>query len=345
MASTQRTAVVAIPTVYLAALSAIGCLLSSASSAQAEELPTEMKRVADRIVHETYQDDNWELFVVGADGSNPVNLTRTPEVNELYPHVSPDGTKISFAVDRGQGASTVRSVYWMNIDGTGRTLVADNARQQCWNVDGTKIAYLKSESDQFTYTDYATQGIFIYDLATGTHRQHPNKQIHHLYNLCWSPDGKWFLATVHAGMGYRHAILAIEADGMGVFNLEIPGCRPDISPDGKQVAWGASDWVLRAGDLDFSGPEPKVVNIRDLVRSEKPMEIYHVDWSPCGKYVAFSRGPKKKMMGRIPELVGVRAEGWDLGVADATQTDRWMPITTDGKCNKEPDWMPVKGTQ
>ena len=86
--------------------------------------------------------------------------------------------------------------------------------------------------------------ITIYDLQTGEHKQHPNKQIHHLYNLCWSPDGKWFLATVHAGMGYSHAILAIEADGMKVIDLNIPGCRPDISPDGTKVAWGPDDWIL-----------------------------------------------------------------------------------------------------
>jgi hypothetical protein len=25
-----------------------------------------------------------------------------------------------------------------------------------------------------------------------------------------------------------------------------------------------------------------------------------------------------------------------------TQTDRWVAITTDGKCNKEPDWVPAR---
>ena len=35
----------------------------------------------------------------------------------------------------------VRNVYYMNIDGTGRTKVADNARQPCWGPDGKTIAY------------------------------------------------------------------------------------------------------------------------------------------------------------------------------------------------------------
>ena len=228
-------------------------------SISAEELADELSGVPYKIVFETWRDNNWELCMTRADGSDVNNLTQTPDLNELYPHVSPDGTKVCFVSDEGAGAAKVRNVYFMNLDGTNRTLVARNARQPCWKADSTAIAYLKGEADQFTYTDYATKGVFVYDLATQQHTQHPNKKLFHLYNLCWSPDGKWFLATVHAGMGFSHAILAFEADGMAVHDLQIPGCRPDISPDGRRVAWGPSDWALRVGDLDFSGDVPRVV--------------------------------------------------------------------------------------
>lgn len=308
----------------------------------AADLAAELTEYPFRLVWETYRNGNWELLTANADGSHVANLTRTPAVDEMYPHVSPDGKKITFVVDEIVDGEKNRNVYSMNMDGSERVLVAKNARQSCWNHDGTKIAYLKGESQKFSYTDYATKGIWFYDLASRQQRAHRNADLYHLYNPCWSPDDRWFIATVHAGMGYRHAILAIEADGDGVFDLKIPGCRPDISPDGKQVAWGASDWVLRIGDLDFSGPEPKVVNIRDVIASDKPMEVYHVDWSPDGKYIAFSRGPHKKVMGRIPEIVGTRAQGWDICVADASARNRWVAITSDGQCNKEPDWIPIR---
>jgi len=335
------------PLIGLAA-SALGTVLLAATGpvsgadATGADLRKELKGVAFRIIYETLRDGNWELVLVNADGSNPVNLTRTPQVHELYPQASPDGTKICFSADEGEGASKVRSVYWMNLDATGRTLVAKNARQACWSPDGKAIAYLGGEFDQFTYRDFATRGIFIHDVATGKRREHPNKKLHHLYNLCWSPDGRWFLATVHAGMGFKHAILAIEADGLKVFNLKIPGCRPDVGPDGKRVGWGASDWALRAGDLDCSGPTPKVVNHRDLVTSKKPIKVYHSDWSPDGKYMTFSHGPSTKRLGFAPEMVGVPAEGWNICVADASAKDRWVAITTDGACNKEPDWVPPR---
>lgn len=313
-----------------------------AAITSAEELSDALKSVAHKIVYETWQEDNWELFMVGADGSHPVNLTRTPKINELYPHVSPQGTKVCFSVDEGEGAAKVRNVYYMNLDGSGRTLVARNARQACWRPDGNAIAYLKGEAEQFSSKDYATRGIFFYDLATGSHRQHSNRDLHHLYNIGYSPDGRWLVATVHAGMGFGHAILAIEAEGPKVVDLQLPGCRPEISPDGKQLAWGAGDYTLRVADLDLGGPEPKVSNPRDVVRSEKPVMIYHFDWSPDGKYLAFCRGEAKKRLGGHPAVVGAKAEGWNLCVADAAQENRWVRITGDGRSNKEPDWVPVE---
>ena len=295
-----------------------------------------------QIVWETYRDDNWELYLANADGSNPVNLTRTPDVDELYPHVSPDGAKISFVADEGEGDSKTRSVYTMSLDGTGRVLVARNARQPCWSPDGSAIAYLKGEFERFSYLDYATRELFIYDLKTQKHTQHPNKKLHHLYNICWSPDGNWFVATVHGGMGFKHALLAIEANGTGVFNLGINGCRAEVSPDGKRIAWGPSDWVLAVADLDLNSSEPRVTNRRDVVKSSKPTKVYHADWSPDGRLIAFSRGPATKSLGHAPEIVGIKAKGWDVCVADATGKGTWAAITTDGNSNKEPDWAPVK---
>ncbi len=322
------------------------CLLFAAagttgpcSRAAAEDLSAELKRVPHRIVYETRRDGNWELFLVDADGSDPVNLTRTAEVDELYPHASPDGTKVCFVADEATEAPKIRSTYYSKIDGSGRTLVAKKARQPCWSGDGKRIAYLGGELDEFSYSIIANKRLFVYDLATGRHRVHPNEEIQHLFNVCWSPRGDWYVSTVHAGMGYKHALIAIEAEGMRVLDLGIPGCRPEFSPDGKRIAWTPSDWALRVGDLDLAGPKPKVTNQRDVVTSSKPIKVYHVDWSPDARYLVFSRGPAKKRLGRAPENVGTPAEGWDICVADATKTNRWVAITNDGNSNKEPDWV------
>ena len=294
-----------------------------------------------KIVYESYRKtkgrENWELYLINADGTGAVNLTRSPDVDEMYPHASGDGSKVCFVADEMVNGKKTRNVYYMGIDGSGRVKVADNARQPCWGPDGKTIAYLKGEFERYTIKDFATKGIFFYDTESGRHKEHANKKLYHLYNICWSPDGRWFLATVHGGMGFKHAILAIEAKGDKVFDLtkyKVTGCRPDCSVDGQRITWGASDWHLCVAAIDLTIPEPKVTGVRRIIKCRKEYEVYHSDFSPDGKYVAFSHGPKAQ------EMVGGKAPGWDICIGDVS--GKWVEITSDGNHNKEPDWVPVR---
>src|SRR2546421_10887131 len=79
-----------------------------------------LKSLPFKIAYECYVNDNWEIFVLNADGSEAVNLTNTPKEQEHYPQVSPDGTKICFSVDQGEGRETIRSLYVMDINGQNR---------------------------------------------------------------------------------------------------------------------------------------------------------------------------------------------------------------------------------
>ncbi|MCL5096026.1 MAG: hypothetical protein M1608_00520 [Candidatus Omnitrophica bacterium] len=323
-------------------LLSLPCFLNS-SQVIAGDLALELKNVPHRIVYETYAGDNWELFMVNADGSNPINLTQTPQVDELYPHVSPDGTKVCYSADEGRGADKVRNVYYMNLDGSGRTRVAVNARQACWNSTGTQIAYLKGEKSNYNNHEAASKGLFIYDLKTGQYRQHPNRQIEHIFNVCWTRDGKWFVATVYGGMGFGFAIIAIEANSDRVVDLNIRGCRPDLSPDGKRIVWCWDNGNLAVADFDCTTGTPRVLNPRVFVTTA-PFWPYNADWSPDGRYVAFANIDEKQdaKLGVYAVYVGARARGANICVADPSQTNRWVAITSDGNSNKEPDWVPTR---
>src|SRR4030095_4298569 len=293
-------------------------------SSEAAPLSERLKGSPFKIAYECYVDGNWEIFVMNADGSEPVNLTGTPNEHEHYPQVSPDGTRICFSVDQGEGREAVRSLYVMDSDGRNRKKLADHAREPFWRPDSKVIGFLPQEYSKFNVIDYYTKGMSFYDLATGQVTSHPNStNLHHLYNPSFAPNGKWIVSTVHAGMGFDHAILAIEANGNRIINLKIPGCRPCLSPDGKQIAWGSGDHELVAAPIDLDSDAPSVGPWR-LCIHDKTNETYHVDWSPDSPFLSFSRGPASKgdptksgTFQSACEIVGVYAAGWHLYAVSA----------------------------
>jgi Tol biopolymer transport system component len=132
-----------------------------------------------KIVYESYQEtgdsSNWEICMINADGSNFINLTKTPDINEFYPHASPDGTKICFvAVEGDTRENRSRNIYFMDIDGSGLTKIADNAKQ------------------------------------------HPNPELAMLFNLCWSPDGKYL--TFSYGPSSGNQAVGRKAAGSGSYH-------------------------------------------------------------------------------------------------------------------------------
>jgi hypothetical protein len=54
-----------------------------------------------------------------------------------------------------------------------------------------------------------------------------------------------------------------------------------------------------------------------------------------------ARGPAAKGLGLPESLVGSKAKGWNICVADAGAKDRWVAVTSDGHSHKEPDWAPA----
>jgi len=332
-------------------------LLTAGTSTQAQT-PLRERLAASRfkIACECYVNDNWEIFVMNADGSEPVNLTKTPKEHEHYPQVSPDGTKLCYSVDAGEGREAVRSLFVMDVDGKNRRKLVDSAREPFWSPDSKVIGFLPQEYPKFSVTDYYTKGMSFYDLATGKTEPHPNSaNLHHLYNPCFAANGKWIVSTLHAGMGFDHAILAIEAHGNKIINLKIPGCRPCVSPDAKQIAWGSGDHEVVLAPIDLDSDSPAVGPWRLRIR-DKTNETYHVDWSPDSRFVCLSRGPASKgdptKLGTFQaacEIVGVYAPGWNLcavsaersGIVDlnsATDAD-FVMLTTNGFSNKEPAWF------
>jgi Tol biopolymer transport system component len=93
---------------------------------------------------------------------------------------------------------------------------------------------------------------------------------------------------------------------------------------------------LNIGTLDYNSPQKSVTDQQVVVACDRKYWVFHADWSPDGKYLAFSYAPEKQ-----GHTVGYPAQGSNICICDLS-TGKWTLVTTDGKHNKEPDWVPVQ---
>ena len=81
---------------------------------------------------------DYEIWVMNADGSALVRLTRTRELElDLAPAWSPDGSLLAFS--RGRGERT--AIWTMRPDGSAARRLRDRAGEPAWSPDGRRIAY------------------------------------------------------------------------------------------------------------------------------------------------------------------------------------------------------------
>lgn len=346
-------------------------------SPKTSDLLKPLGKVKDKIVYESY-DGDWDLKIMNADGTDQKNLTDTPDINEAYPQCSPDGKMIAFeCCDNTTGAEY--RLELMNADGSGRKVIAEHGRQHCWSPDGKKVAYMVpkpgmmySLNKDFSIYDVTTgkttrwsdgKESLTWINLKGQEIKLPATDLENMLNLTWSQDGKWVAASIvnrdmmltEAGKegGISQSIVAVEVDGNRVVDFlhqgnevtgGILGCRPTFSDDGKQVTWAVCDvnklfWIDTA-TVDFSGSYPKISpDHKHLIRCEVPEEFYHPDWSPDNRFIAFSHGVRGSRMKRALYNPGVVAKGWDICIVDTQDPNKYTQLTTDGKSNKEPDWL------
>ena len=97
----------------------------------------------ERIAVTSTQDANQELYVLDADGTNPVRLTTTPE-SELQPALSPDARRVVFIRRVGTGPSAQERVVVIDVDGANEQPVTEllfEALNPTWSPNGQQIAF------------------------------------------------------------------------------------------------------------------------------------------------------------------------------------------------------------
>jgi Tol biopolymer transport system component len=87
--------------------------------------------------------------IPGADGSNPTQLTFSPDAQETWPAWSPDGTQIAYTSNADDDS---QDIWVMDADGTNQTRLTVNTGVfdafPEWSPDGTQIAFTSDSADR-----------------------------------------------------------------------------------------------------------------------------------------------------------------------------------------------------
>jgi len=101
-----------------------------------------------------------------------------------------------------------------------------------WSPDGKKIAFLLFGKEGAKEAGNLPGGLYTVDIEGGTPKLVTGENPR--YWFCWSRDSKNIIYTQEPGDG---SLYSVSADGGKPEKLNILGKSPDISPDGKKIAF------------------------------------------------------------------------------------------------------------
>jgi Tol biopolymer transport system component len=225
------------------------------------------------LIGRNHANGNFNVFVMGASGSRPTQLTDVPGYN-ARPNWSHDGRRITFTACRVTDFSC--EIYVMNADGSGQTKLTDDFSADYmseWSPDDRRIVFVSERDGSPQIYVMNADGSNLTRLThSGAVDQEPT----------WSPDGTRI--AFQTNRDGNNEVYVINADGSNPTNLtQSPAADelPAWSPGGDEIAFQSErDGNLEIYVMNVDGSQPTRL-------TNNPAVEYYPAWSPTGSRIAF----------------------------------------------------------
>jgi len=184
-----------------------------------------------RIVFTSNRTGSWQIYTMNPDSSDQVQVTNLPPLDDTrsaFPSISPDGQRIAFNYNAGDGPD----IYVINVDGTGlRPLTSDHSSElPRWSPDGKSLVF-------GTASELGTSVIATMAVDGDGKRKILTTDLWDSFGGIYTPDGKRIVFQSSIG-GYVSTVRIMNADGCNQRRLTpaaLRGAPFDVSPDGKSI--------------------------------------------------------------------------------------------------------------
>ena len=236
-------------------------------------LPSLAASIQGPIVFASDRGGRWDIWVMDADGSNPVNLTKDWAEDD-YPEFSRDGKKIVWIKGRGADGE----LWVMNADGTEKKQLTSDGfsdRDATWSPDGSQVAWRSQRKGNPDIYLMNADGSNVRRLTTDPAAD---------FAPDWSPDGRHIAFT--SQRSGDNAIWVMNADGSDQHPLTPNGMHaalPGWSPDGSRIVF-ADGTCDTCGQSDLFWMRADGTGITRITAT--PDNELAKSWSTDGKSVA-----------------------------------------------------------
>ena len=226
---------------------------------------------AEKIAFQSNRDGNHEIYVMNADGTNPMRLTHNPLTDES-PAFSPDGSKIVYTSNRAGNWE----IYVMNANGSHQVNLTNHPAFEgyaSFSPDGSKIVF-----ESFRDGNYE---IYVMD-ANGANPTRLTNSPASDYSPRFSPDGSKIVYATNVDGNFE--IYAMDANGANPVRLTINAAadyNPIFSPDGSKIAFHS----YRDGNYEVYVMDANGANQVNLTNN--PAYDSKPSFSPDGSKIAF----------------------------------------------------------
>ncbi len=244
-----------------------GATITQITDGSGNDAQPEFDPKGERIVFASDRGGHWDIWVVDANGRNPIQITNNP-MPELHPSWSPDGKRLVYCrIDPKAGLG---SLWVVALDSPGVKRLIGEGLFPAWSPKGDKIAYQRARSmgsrrfSVWTIDINEDEVLFPTEVATSVAAA--------LIAPTWSPDGSQIAFSIlsrassaaTSGVRGRSHIGIVDVDGRGLQRLT-SGDDESFSP-----SWSSTGRIYFSRRSDGSETIWSVRPFRPVIFDEAP---------------------------------------------------------------------------